>query len=182
MTVAIMAVWFISAQPASAFLGQAFGGAMKGAFLGSLLDGREGARTGAAIGVGVGLLSAVAEDAERRDAKKAAQARYEEQKAQMELRRQREEEERFQDSIRTADDGVPSNVASIGSLQPHEDSELISDIQRSLAKLDLDPGETTGEMNDRTESAIRAYQARQNLLETGQPSPELLRHMIRNGG
>lgn len=182
LTFAVAVAWVFSAQPASAFLGQAFGGAMKGAFLGSLLDGREGARTGAAIGAGIGVLSAVVEDSERRDAKKAAQARYEQQKEQMEMRRQEKEQERFQASVNAVSDGVPSNVASIGALQPHEDVDLITEIQRSLVKLDLDPGAIDGVLSEATLSAIQAYQARHGLLETGQPSQELLRHMIRNGG
>lgn len=180
--VASIAAWIFSAQPASAFLGRAFGGAMKGAFLGSLLDGREGAQTGAAIGAGVGLLSAVAEDAERRDAKKGAQARYEQQKAQMELRRQQEEQERFTIESRSPGDGVPSNVAAIGALQPHEDADLISEIQRNLVKLGFETGSIDGTLNETTMAAIQAYQAKNNLLETGQPSPELLQHMIRKGG
>ena len=75
LTVAVIASCMFSAQPASAFLGKVFGGAMQGAVLGSLLDGRDGAQTGAAIGAGIGVLSAVAENAERRDAEKAASSR-----------------------------------------------------------------------------------------------------------
>ena len=77
---------------------------------------------------------------------------------------------------------MPSNVATIGTLQPHEDDKLITEIQRSLIKLNLDPGTVGGVLNEKTESAIRTYQTKYNLLETGQPSQELLRHMIRNGG
>jgi hypothetical protein len=182
LTVAVIASWMLSAQLASAFLGEVFGGAMQGAVLGSLLDGRDGAQTGAAIGAGIGVLSAVAENAERRDAEKAARARYEQQKAQRELRRQEAEEQRFEASSRAFSGGVPSNMASIGSLQPHEDEKLITEVQRSLLKLNYDPGTIDGQLNDKTVAAIQAYQARHNLLETGQPSQELLRHMIRNGG
>ncbi len=182
LTVAVIASCMFSAQPASAFLGKVFGGAMQGAVLGSLLDGRDGAQTGAAIGAGIGVLSAVAENAERRDAEKAARARYEQQKAQRVMRRQQEEEQRFEASSQALNGGVPSNMASIGTLQPHEDEKLITEVQRSLVKLQFDPGTIDGELNDRTVAAIQAYQARHNLLETGQPSQELLRHMIRNGG
>lgn len=182
LTVAVIASWMLSAQPASAFLGRALGGAMQGAMLGSLLDGRNGAQTGAAIGAGIGVLSAVAENAERRDAEKAARDRYEQQRAQMELRRQQEEQERFEASSLAINGGVPSNMASIGMVQPHEDVELITEIQRSLVKLKFDPGSIDGTLNSKTTAAIQAYQVRNNLLETGQPSRELLQHMVRSGG
>lgn len=182
LIVASIAGWMASAPPASAFLGKAFGGAMHGALLGSLLDGRGGAQTGAAIGAGIGVLSSVAEDAQRRDAEKAAQARYEQQKQQMEMRRQQEELDRFEIAEANPGNGVPSNLASIGELQPHEDVELITAIQRSLVKMKYDPGTVDGTLSDKTTAAIQAYQARHKLLETGQPSPELLQHMLRKGG
>jgi hypothetical protein len=36
-------------------------------------------------------------------------------------------------------------------------------------------------MNAQTTAAIKAYQGKKGLLETGQPSQELLKHMIKNG-
>ncbi len=180
--VGLLAASIFSVQPASAFLGRAFGGAMKGAFLGSLLDGHEGAQTGAAIGAGVGILTSVAEDAKRRDSEKAARARAEQQKAEMELRKAQEEQTRFEAASAYYNEGLPSNVAAIGTLQPFEDVELITQVQRALVKLDYDPGRIDGELNDRTMTAIQTYQAKHSLLETGQPSPELLKHMARNGG
>lgn len=182
LMVVSVSAWMLSAQPASAFLGKAFGGAMQGAFLGSLLDGRQGAQTGAAIGAGIGVLSAVADDAQRRDAEKASRVRYEQQTQQLEMRRQQEEQERFDVAGGGPRGGVPSNVASIGELQPHEDPDLITRIQQSLVKINYDPGAIDGALSDRTMDAIQDYQAKYDLLETGQPSQELLRHMIRNGG
>ena len=67
----VFGILILTTQPASAFLGEAFGGAMQGALLGSLLDGREGARTGAAIGAGVGLLTGIGREADQRKAQEA---------------------------------------------------------------------------------------------------------------
>ena len=174
---------FGAVSPAGAgVFGKALGGAMQGAVMGNLLGGRNGARQGAAIGAGIGVLSGISEDAQRRNAQKAAEERYARQMAEMELRRQQQEQEHFESASRSFKDGVPSNLASIGTLQPHEDTRLITEIQKSLVRLDFDPGAVDGELSNATVRAIQAYQSRHNLLETGQPSQELLKHMIRNGG
>jgi peptidoglycan hydrolase-like protein with peptidoglycan-binding domain len=48
--------------------------------------------------------------------------------------------------------------------------------------MNIDPGEINGKMQPATENAIRLYEQKYNLLETGRPSQELLKHMLRNGG
>lgn len=162
--------------------GNAFGGAMQGGLLGSLLDGRDGAQTGAAIGAGVGLLTGIAENEKRRDAEKAAQERYEQRKWAMEEQQRAADAARWETEKYQMEDGVPSNLASIGGLQPHEDAKLITEIQRSLVKLGYDPGNADGRLSEQTITGILVYQSRAGLLETGQPSQELLKHMVRNGG
>jgi hypothetical protein len=181
-TVFVVGILILTSQPASAFLGEALGGAMQGALLGSLLDGREGARTGAAIGAGVGLLTGMGKEAEQRKAQEAAQARYAQRKQAMEQKRMADEAARWEAEKHTATDGVPSNLATMGGPQPHEDPELITEIQRSLIKLGYDPGEVDGSLSDKTIACIMRYQSARGLLETGQPSRELLKYMSRNGG
>jgi hypothetical protein len=181
-TTFVIGILILTTQPASAFLGEAFGGAMQGALLGSLLDGREGARTGAAIGAGVGLLTGIGREAEQRKAQEAAQVRYEQRKQAMEQQRRADEATRWEAEMRQPTDGVPSNLATLGGPQPHEDPELITEIQRSLIKLGYDPGEIDGSLSDKTIASIMRYQSARGLLETGQPSRELLKYMLRNGG
>lgn len=178
----VVGLLILSVRPASAFLGGAFGGAMQGALLGSLLDGREGARTGAAIGAGVGLLTGISREAEQRKAKEAAQARYEQRKQAMEQKRMADEAARWEADKLKASGGVPSNLATMGGPQPHEDAELISEIQRSLTKLGYDAGQVDGTLSDKTVSAIVLYQTKAGLLQTGQPSLELWKHLLRGGG
>jgi hypothetical protein len=172
----------LTARPASAFLGETFGGAMKGAALGSLLGGRDGARTGAGIGAGVGLLTGESRESGQRKAEAAAQTRYEQQRLALEQERQADEAARWKAESKRFADGVPSNLVSIGGLQPREDPELIAGIQSALTNLGYDPGNADGNLSDKTIAAIMRYQSRAGLLETGQPSVELLKHMLRNGG
>ena len=181
-TAFVIGTLILTSQPASAFLGEAFGGAMQGALLGSLLDGREGARTGAAIGAGVGLLTGIGREAEQRKAQEAAQARYEQRKQAMEQARMADEAARWEAEKRRPTDGVPSSLATLGGPQPHEDPELIAEIQRSLVKLGYDPGKIDGSLSDTTIASIMRYQSTRGLLATGQPSRELLKYMLSNGG
>ena len=63
------------------------------------------------------------ENAERRDAEKAAQARYEQQKAQKEIRRQQEEEQRFEvvenggEPVKTIDKTEAARPAGVDDLE-----------------------------------------------------------------
>jgi peptidoglycan hydrolase-like protein with peptidoglycan-binding domain len=56
------------------------------------------------------------------------------------------------------------------------ESQLLIDIQSQLRRLGHDVT-LTGRLDNPTADAIRAYQRRQNLLVTGQPSAPLLEHM-----
>ena len=62
---------------------------------------------------------------------------------------------------------------------PHN---LVFDTQASLANLGYDPGPVDGVMGQRTAEAISQYQYANRLPVDGQPSPQLLNYMIRQGG
>ncbi len=70
----------------------------------------------------------------------------------------------------------------VAAPQASADGTLIVEIQRSLVRLGYDPGPINGERSAATVNSIRAYQVKHNLLETGQVSDALLKHMIRQGG
>jgi hypothetical protein len=59
---------------------------------------------------------------------------------------------------------------------------LVYNTQLSLNRLGYDPGPPDGVMGQRTAQAISQYQYTNRLPVTGQPSPQLLDHMIRQGG
>lgn len=54
---------------------------------------------------------------------------------------------------------------------------LVSGIQSELIEMGLYPGPANGQENMMTKDAIRSYQSLYSLPETGQSSPELLKHM-----
>ena len=54
----------------------------------------------------------------------------------------------------------------------------ISQIQKQLIGLGLYPGPATGELGPLTQDAIRLYQARHNMNVTGEPTEDLLVHML----
>jgi len=149
-------------------LGEALGGALKGAVLGSLIDGRDGAAAGAAIGGAVGLASGIGRENQKRKQAEIAEQRRKERE---ELERQRKEERERLEKERKKEAEETQGY----------DPVLISEIQRSLIRLGYDPG-PVGRMNPKTEEAVRSYQRDKGLLETGNLSQELLKHMIQNGG
>ncbi|GJM07857.1 MAG: hypothetical protein DHS20C11_01330 [Lysobacteraceae bacterium] len=160
-TVTILLTALALSSPAqSGPFGEAIGGAIGGALIGGLLGGDRGADIGATLGGIRGLSRGV--NRERHSRRRAEQeaAHY----------RRQAEMERYRSSYRS----TPTyNTSSSGG--------TVSEIQRSLLRLGYDPGDI-GSMNSRTREAIMRYQADHGLLETGEPSQELLRHMIRNGG
>jgi peptidoglycan hydrolase-like protein with peptidoglycan-binding domain len=56
----------------------------------------------------------------------------------------------------------------------------VAKIQRALRKLGYDPGPADNLIGPRTLSAILAYQRRQGLEPNGQPSRELLEHIMKS--
>jgi peptidoglycan hydrolase-like protein with peptidoglycan-binding domain len=62
------------------------------------------------------------------------------------------------------------------------ESGTVLEIQKSLMRMGFDPGDINGQMQPATENAIRLYEQKFGLLETGRPSQELLKHMLQNGG
>lgn len=59
---------------------------------------------------------------------------------------------------------------------------LVYDIQAQLTRLGYNPGPVDGAYGPRTADAISHYQYTNGLPVDGQPSPGLLRHMMRYGG
>jgi hypothetical protein len=138
------------------------GSAAVGALIGGIAGGGNGAAIGAAVGGGVGLVGKASDETRKRQ---AAERRHAQERAEWQRQRQLE-----QDRLRQERQQAGSG-----------DAMLVSETQRSLIRLGYDPG-PVGTMNPQTTAAIKAYQASKGLLETGKPSQELLRHMIKHGG
>jgi uncharacterized protein YcfJ len=135
-------------------LGGAVRGGLGGAVLGGLIGGRKGARTGAAIGGAVGLVRGVREEDRRRESELAYQ-------------RQAAERDRLQQQA--------------AQQVPKTDTQVL-EIQKSLVRIGLDPGEVNGQLTPATTQAISKYESDNGLLVTGRPSPELYKHMLQHGG
>lgn len=65
---------------------------------------------------------------------------------------------------------------------PYGAPNLVYDTQVALYRLGFDPGPPDGVYGRRTADAIAQYQYTYRLPVTGRPSPDLLDHMMRNGG
>lgn len=147
-------------------LGRGFGGALGGAALGSLVGGREGAQAGALIGGVVGLARG-AKEKKQMEAQREAYARQQAERERLQKEQQEAEMEHLKEQ-QTA--------------QEQFESGTVLEIQKSLMRMGFDPGNIDGQMQPATQNAILLYQRKFNLLETGKPSQELLKHMLQNGG
>ena len=147
-------------------LGRGFGGALSGAALGSLVGGRDGAQTGAIIGGVIGLAKG-AKEKKQMVAKHEAYARQQVERERLEKQQQEAELERNKKQE---------------AKQENFESGTVLEVQKSLMRTGFDPGNIDGKMQPATENAIRLYQIKHSLLETGKPSQELLKHMLQNGG
>jgi peptidoglycan hydrolase-like protein with peptidoglycan-binding domain len=147
-------------------LGRGFSGAMGGAILGSLVGGREGAQAGAAIGGAVGLVQGAREKSQI-EAQREAHARQQAERERIQKEQQLAQAERLKEQE---------------SAEEKFDSGTVLEIQKSLVRMGFDPGDINGQMQTATENAIRLYEQKHKLLETGRPSQELLKHMLQNGG
>lgn len=147
-------------------LGRGFGGAMGGAILGSLVGGEEGAQAGALIGGAIGLAEGVKEKSQI-EAQREAHARQQAERQRIQQEQQRAEIERLKKQENS---------------EEKIDAGTVLEIQKSLVRMGFDPGDINGQMQTATENAIRLYEQKHNLLETGRPSQELLKHMLQNGG
>lgn len=165
LTFLLCGVIFQSALQAQA-LGRAFGGALGGAALGSLVGGRDGAQTGAIIGGVVGLAQG-AKEKKQREAQQAAYARQQAERERLQKAQQKAEMERLKKQEEQ---------------QENFESGTVLEIQKSLMRMGFDPGDINGKMQPATENAIRLYENKYSLLETGRPSQELLKHMLQHGG
>jgi len=142
------------------------GSAALGALIGGIAGGGNGAAIGAAVGGGVGLVGKAGDEKKKRE---VAERQHAQERAEWQRQKQLE-----QDRLRQQRQQTQSTAQS-------GDAMLVSETQRSLIRLGYDTG-SVGRMNPQTTAAIKAYQAKKGLLETGQPSQELLKHMIKNGG
>jgi len=141
--------------PAKAdWLGGSLIGGSAGAIIGGIIGGRGGAAAGAMIGGTVGAV-----EGDRR-----AKARY---RGKRYSRKNRQHYRRAPASQRRA---APRR------------SDLVVNVQVSLQRLGYSPGSADGLMGPATSSAIKTYQKKNGLLETGKASPELLDHMRKQGG
>lgn len=165
MALIMLGVVFQSSLQAQV-LGRAFGGALGGAALGSLVGGRDGAQTGAIIGGVVGLARG-AKEKKQRQAQEEAYARQQAERERIAREQQIAETERLKKQE---------------SAREEFETGTVLEIQKSLMRMDFDPGDINGQMQPATENAIRLYEQQYGLLETGRPSQELLKHMLRNGG
>ena len=147
-------------------LGRGFGGALGGAVLGSLVGGREGAQAGAVIGGAVGLAQGAKEKSQIKK-QREAHARQQAEREKIEKEQQSAEIERLKKQEST---------------EEKFETGTVLEIQKSLIRMGYDPGDINGQMQPATGNAIRLYEQKYDLLESGRPSQELLKHMLRNGG
>ena len=136
------------------WLGGSLIGGSAGAIIGGIIGGRGGAAAGALIGGSVGAI-----EGDRR-----ARARY-----------YRGKQRRYRRAPARRARAAPRRAA------PRR-SDLVVNVQVSLQRLGYSPGSADGLMGPATSRAIKAYQKKNGLLETGAASPELLDHMRKQGG
>lgn len=171
VTVVLLLAILLALPSQAGVIRKGMSGALSGAALGSMVDGKKGAKTGAIIGGAVGVLGGAAEASQ--------QQQQEEARKRQEAERQRAIQEQQQQEIEAL---KAQQAAAASNNAPEVSSTTILEIQKSLVRLGYDPGDINGKVGPATESAIRLYEAKFGLLETGRPSPELLKHMLRNGG
>jgi hypothetical protein len=171
VTIVLLLAALLSSMSQAGVIRKGMGGALSGAALGSLVDGKKGAKTGAIIGGAVGVLGGAAEASQ--------QQQQEEARKRQEAERQRAIQEQQQQEIEAL---KAQQAAGADNAATDVSSTTVLEIQKSLLRLGYDPGDIDGNVGPATESAIRLYETKFGLLETGRPSPELLKHMLRNGG
>lgn len=161
-----------------------FAGALSGAMLGSLVGGRSGAAWGAAIGGGVGMIEGANERERQKEAEAAFRRQQQERAGWARQDQQRREQERALLAARqeccapNAGNLANSTGATVGSAY----SLTVLETKKSLVRMGYDPGPIDDQLNPKTVTAIKAYEVKYSLLETGRPSQELLKHMLQHGG
>ena len=170
----------------------AVGGAVVGGLLGGIIAGGSGAAVGAVI---VGTAGAVAGVEQRRITREQVQQANYGERAEWERERRRRQQQLAQQrevawvegvgdtpSVAAAEVIEPLRAVARSSPAPAPvDQTLLIETQRSLIRLGFDPGDI-GSLNRQTVATIKLYQTQHDLVETGQPSQALLKHMIRSGG
>ncbi len=146
--------------------GGLLGGAL-GAAIGGAAGGGTGAGIGAAAGIGAGLLGA---HLSRGD---------DEEERRRQAYQQQQQQQQYQ--------GTPAPQAYQQGYQqpqgtyqaPPADAAVVRDVQTELSALGYDVGAIDGQMSPMTINAIQSYEYNNNLLMTGQVSPQLLDHIRR---
>ena len=165
----LMPVHLASADPWA----EALGGAAEGAIFGAIVGGGDGAATGAILGGAMGAASGGARQQERRRQQEVQRLRAQE-RARWEQQRQMQQQQMQQQRQQAWAQSQPVAASS--------DATLIIETQKSLVRLGYKPVSIDGQLGAQTINAIKAYQSDKGLLSTGQPSQELLQHMVQNGG
>ncbi len=173
--VAVMATTNLPSASLADPWGEGLEGALGGAIFGAIVGGKDGAATGAILGGAMGVASGSAKAKEKKKQKK--QRRREAERAQWERERQQLQQQTLQaqQQAQQQQAAAPQGGGSV-------DAVLMTETQKSLIRLGYDPGPVDGQPGDQTVDAIKGYQRDKGLLDTGQPSQELLKHMIQSGG
>ncbi len=161
-----------------------FAGALSGAMLGSLVGGRSGAAWGAAIGGGVGMIEG-ANERDRQNEAQAAFRRQQQERAAWEREDQRRREHERALLAAKQECCIPASTPAAqvsANPAPAGDSLIVLETKKSLVRMGYDPGPIDNQLYATTVTAIKAYEVKYSLLETGRPSQELLKHMLQHGG
>jgi len=160
------------------------GGGVVGGVIGGLVAGVPGAAVGVVLGGTMGHGADAEKQAEQQKAIRSAD--YFQQADWERERRKRNQQLADLRQENWGSNNYPQPTVKVASISadvavPSSDMALVTDIQRSLIKLGYDPGEM-GVLNRQTVAVIKLYQEQHDLIETGRPSPQLLRHLHQNGG
>jgi len=161
-----------------------FAGALSGAMLGSLVGGRSGAAWGAAVGGGVGMIEGANQRERQKEAEAAFRRQQEERSAwqREDLRRRQQEMTQLAAKQECCAPNAAPAASAPAKNASSADTLIVLETKKSLIRMGYDPGPIDNQLNPATTTAIKAYEAKYSLLETGRPSQELLKHMLQHGG
>jgi len=173
LIIAALCVSEISPVAHAGPFGGALGGSTAGGMIGGMINGPIGRIRGSRVGATMGFIGGMADNASRR-------AQYDAYYHQQAARQQWDAQQ--QQARAAAARQQTAQVAPRVTAVQRQSNTLVLETQKALVRLGFDPGPIEGEYGPSTASAIRQYQANAGLLSTGQPSQELLKHMLQNGG
>lgn len=161
------------------------GGGVVGGTIGGLVAGVPGAAVGVVLGGTMGHGADAEKQAEQQKAIRSADY-FQQADWERERRKRNQQLADLRQEDWSSDSNYRQPIVKVASISadvaiPSSDMALVNEIQASLLKLGYDPGER-GVLNRQTVAVIKLYQEEHDLIETGRPSPQLLRHMRQNGG